>query len=236
MDEFILILQKELRENADENILAERGKRAFKEEIRGYGIKTPQLKKITKKHLAMLKGKSKEDVFGVCEKLWKSGLMEEEWIAAELAYSRRKEYTPQDFSVFAGWVATYVNNWASCDTLCNHSVGAIVESFPNLIGQLKSWSNSTNRWVRRGSAVSLIIPARKGRFLKDIFEISDSLLEDGDDLVQKGYGWLLKAASQAHPAEVFDYVMSKKHLMPRTALRYSIEKMPPEWRAKAMAK
>jgi 3-methyladenine DNA glycosylase AlkD len=43
--------------------------------------------------------------------------------------------------------------------------------------------------------------------------------------VQKGYGWMLKAASESHQQEVFDYVMKNKFNMPRTALRYAIEKM-----------
>jgi len=73
-------------------------------------------------------------------------------------------------------------------------------------------------------------------FLNDIFEIADILLLDKDDLVQKGYGWMLKAASEAYQEEVFDYVMSKKDIMPRTALRYAIEKMPADLKAEAMKK
>jgi 3-methyladenine DNA glycosylase AlkD len=73
-------------------------------------------------------------------------------------------------------------------------------------------------------------------FLNDIFEIANTLLTDKHDLVQKGYGWMLKAASQAQEKEVFDFVMSKKSIMPRTALRYAIEKMPPELKSRAMEK
>ena len=62
------------------------------------------------------------------------------------------------------------------------------------------------------------------------------MLLDNDDLVQKGYGWMLKAASQAHPQAVFTYVMQHKAEMPRTALRYAIEKMPQELKSQAMAK
>jgi 3-methyladenine DNA glycosylase AlkD len=90
--------------------------------------------------------------------------------------------------------------------------------------------------MRRGAAVTLIIPAKKGLFLKDIFEIADILLLDQDDLVQKGYGWMLKVASQARQKEVFDYIMKNKNVMPRTALRYAIEKMPENLKKKAMEK
>ncbi len=148
----------------------------------------------------------------------------------------RKEYVPEDFSVFERWVNKYVTNWASCDTLCNHTIGTFIEMYPTFLADLKKWALTENRWVKRASAVTLIIPARNGKFLKDIFEIADLLHSDPDDMVQKGYGWMLKAASQAHRDEVFNYVMKKKATMPRTALRYAIEKMPADLRAKAMAR
>lgn len=115
-------------------------------------------------------------------------------------------------------------------------MGTFLEMFPEYVSELKQWALSDNRWVKRAAAVSLIIPARRGLFQKDIFNIADTLLLDKDDMVQKGYGWMLKAASEANQERVFDYVMSKKNVMPRTSLRYAIEKMPQELRAKAMAK
>jgi 3-methyladenine DNA glycosylase AlkD len=108
--------------------------------------------------------------------------------------------------------------------------------YPKFAANLTDWSRSKNSWKKRASAVSLIILARKGFFLAEIFEIADTLISDPDDLVQKGYGWMLKAASEAHQTEVFDFVVSRKGIMPRTAFRYAIEKMPPERRAEAMKK
>ena len=68
------------------------------------------------------------------------------------------------------------------------------------------------------------------------WKLLDLLLTDTDDMVQKGYGWLLKEASRKHQEEVFDYVMRNKKLMPRTALRYAIELMPKDLKAEAMKK
>ena len=108
--------------------------------------------------------------------------------------------------------------------------------YPDYIVNLKEWTKSNNRWVRRGSSSSLIIPARKGLFLNDIFEISSLLIEDKDDLVQKGYGWMLKEASRLHQDEVFNYIINNKKIMPRISLRYAIEKMPDHLRKEAMKK
>jgi 3-methyladenine DNA glycosylase AlkD len=84
--------------------------------------------------------------------------------------------------------------------------------------------------------VTLIVPAKKGLFLDDAFEICNTLLTDQDDMVQKGYGWLLKEESRKHQKKVFDYVVKNRKNMPRTALRYAIELMPKELKQEAMKK
>lgn len=90
--------------------------------------------------------------------------------------------------------------------------------------------------MRRAAAVSLIVPAKHGRFLDESLEIATLLLTDSDDMVQKGYGWLLKEASRKHTDDVFSFVLAHKKEMPRTALRYAIELMPKELKAEAMKK
>jgi len=235
MEKIIEKIRKELIKNADEKTRL-KGEKYFRENVKIYGLKSAQVVQISKDYYKTIADKSKDNIFSLCDELWKSGYMEEAGIACLWSYNARKQYVPADFKVFERWVNKYVNNWAACDTLCNHSVGTFIEMNPAYLNELKGWAKSGNRWVKRASAVSLIVPARKGLFLKDIFEIADILHSDPDDMVQKGYGWMLKVASQAHQKEVFDYVMSKKKTMPRTALRYAIEKMPPELKARAMVK
>lgn len=226
-------VRDELKGNADEATRIS-ALRFFKEEVRMYGIKSAVVRKIAKRYYKEIKKADKAEIFRLCEELWRSGYMEESFIACEWSYLIRKDYEGEDFPVFERWVTMYVTNWASCDTLCNHSVGAFIEMYPEYIKELKRWALSENRWVRRASAVSLIVPARSGKFLADIFEIADILLADKDDMVQKGYGWMLKTAGHSHEREVFNYVMKNKETMPRTALRYAVEKMPKELKAATM--
>ncbi len=235
MHDFLTKLQNQLQQNADVKT-KESGQRFFKETIKMHGVKTATVSKIGKEAFKEIKNESKEKIFSLCEKLWQSGYMEETFIACNWSYNVWKQYEKKDFFVFEKWIKKYINNWASCDTFCNHTVGKFIEMFPEYLSELKKWTKSKNRWVKRASAVSLIVPARKGQFLKDIFEISDHLLLDPDDMVQKGYGWLLKVASQIHQQEIFDYVMKNKAVMPRTSLRYAIEKMPSTLKKKAMTK
>ena len=235
MSKIIVEIRQDLIRNADEKTRIQ-GEKFFKENIKIHGLKSAQVLEISKVYYKTLPDKTKAIVFSFCEELWKTGFMEEAGIACEWSYNVRKQYKPDDFKIFEMWVNKYVTNWAACDTLCNHSVGTFIEMYPSYLSGLKRWARSSNRWIKRASAVSLIVPARKGLFLEDIFEIADILHSDSDDMVQKGYGWMLKAASQAHQEKVFNYVMSKKKTMPRTSLRYAIEKMPAELKAMAMAK
>ncbi|MBP1637881.1 MAG: alkylation repair enzyme protein [Bacteroidetes bacterium] len=224
-----------LRDNIDEKILTSE-KKFFKEDVKILGVNVSTVSKIAKLFFESIKDYSKQDILALCEELWKSGYSEEAYIACHFSYCLSPKYEPVDFIIFERWVYEYVTNWATCDTLCNHSIGTFIEMYPNFISELKKWAKSTNRWVKRAAAVTLIIPARKGLFLDDIFEIADILLVDTDDLVQKGYGWMLKATSEAHLEGVFNFVMTRKADMPRTALRYAIEKMPSEMKMEAMKK
>jgi 3-methyladenine DNA glycosylase AlkD len=235
MNKIIDDIRLDLIRNADEKT-RKSGERFFKEEVRLYGIKSAVVIQISKDHFRSLPDKSKPTVFSMCEEFWKSGYLEESFFASDWSYNVRKDFKQPDFEIFERWVNTYVNNWASCDTFCNHTVGSFIEMYPDYLTGLKNWAKSQNRWLKRASAVSLIVPARKGMFLKDIFEIADILHSDKDDMVQKGYGWMLKVASHNHLEEVFNYVLARKETMPRTSLRYAIEKMPKELKAKAMAK
>jgi len=228
-------IRQELKQNSDQKT-KKTGQNFFKEKIRLYGVKTAIVTRIGKEYFKDIKNKKKTEIFDLCEELWRSGYVEESFIACNWSYYVRKDYETGDFKVFEKWISNFVSNWASCDTLCNHTVGAFVEMYPEYVSDLKKWARSKNRWMRRASAVALIIPAKQGEFLKDIMEIADILLLDQDDLVQKGYGWMLKTASHMHQKEIFDYIIKKKAGMPRTALRYAIEKMPKELKIRAMEK
>ncbi|HOW30925.1 MAG TPA: DNA alkylation repair protein [Bacteroidales bacterium] len=235
MNSLIDIIRQELADSVDEKTV-KTSQNFFKEKIKFYGVKVPVVQQIAKKHSSKIESLTKQEIFDLCSRLWQSGLIEESFVACNWSYYIHKRFEPTDFRVFEKWIKEYVNNWASCDTLCNHTVGEFIEMYPEFVASLNEFARSQNRWVRRAAAVSLIIPARKGKFLNEIFEIADILLLDSDDLVQKGYGWMLKAASQAHRDEVFDFVMKNKYIMPRTALRYAIEKMPADMKKQAMSK
>jgi len=236
MSKIVSSIKKELRAKGAAEIIASE-RRFFKEPIKSHGVRSAEVAAIGRKHFREVKNLGKKEIFALCEELLRSGYNDEAWIACEWSYNLRKDYVPADFKIFERWIEEYIDNWAKCDTFCNHTMGAFLVEFPACVKNLKTvWARSKNCWLRRASAVSLIIPAKRGQFLPDIFDIADILLEDEEDMVQKGYGWLLKVASAAHQKAVFDYVMQNKKRMPRTALRYAIEKMPVNLKKQVMKK
>ena len=235
MDPVIATIRKELKDRADP-AFQKTSTRFFKEEIRCYGIRTATVVAIAKKYWKEIKARDKQEIFRLCEELYNSGMMEEAFVVSTWAALLSPRLEPSDIRTLRHFIDSYITNWAACDGFCNHAVGDFIEKYPEYIDELRRWTQSENRWLRRAAAVSLIVPAKQGKFLDDVFSIADLLLTDNDDMVQKGYGWMLKEASRQHLQEVFDYVMGNRKVMPRTALRYAIELMPKDLKAEAMKK
>jgi 3-methyladenine DNA glycosylase AlkD len=233
MSEILERVREDLKASADEKT-RQSFQRFFKENVTYYGVKTPVVGKIAKKHWSQVKQLSKPEIFNLCEELYRSGYTEEAFVVAFWLPNLLEQLEPGDLAVFKAWIENYIDNWAKCDGFCNHTVGGLLEKCPSAVGEVKSWALSENRWLKRASAVSFIVPAKKGMFLQEAFEICDVLLLDEDDMVQKGYGWLLKEESRKHQREVLEYVVRNRKKMPRTALRYAVELMPKELKAEAM--
>ena len=233
MDPVIAAIRTELSENADPAI-RESTRRFFKEEIACYGLKTAAVTAIAKKYWKEVRSRDKEEIFSLCEELYRSGCLEEAFIVSTWARALFPRFEGGDLAVFERWIDSWITNWAACDGFCNHAVGDFITKYPERVADLKRWATSPNRWMRRAACVSFIVPAKRGEFLTEVFEIANLVLTDPDDMVQKGYGWLLKEASRRHPEEVFEFVQKNKAVMPRTALRYAIELMPREMKVEAM--
>ena len=233
MDPVILEIREELIRNRDD-ATQKSFPRFFREEVKCYGVKTGTVGKIANKYWLEIKSRNKAEIFGLCEELYRSNYCEEAFIVSSWVPKLKERYERKDLALFRHWIESYITNWAMCDSFCNHSIGDFIEKYPECLDELKRWTGSDNRWMRRASAVSLIIPAKHGKYLDIVFEIASLLLTDNDDMVQKGYGWLLKEASRHHQREVFEYVMRHRTAMPRTALRYAIELMPPDLKLEAM--
>jgi 3-methyladenine DNA glycosylase AlkD len=208
----------------------------FKEKLEHpVSIKTAVLRKISNNCFKEVRGKPAAEILEICDELLESGERYTRFIAFEWAMKLKGQYRSSDFARFESWLEDYVDNWGGCDHFCGIT-GQLLVQYPQLVPKFRKWTRSKNRWFRRAAAVSLIEPVTNRILLAEVFKTADLLLTDDDDMVQKGYGWMLKEAADRFPDEVFDYVMMNKQKMPRTALRYAIEKYPAAKRKEAMRK
>jgi 3-methyladenine DNA glycosylase AlkD len=235
MNSMIERIKKNLRKHIDQEYGTSM-KKHTKEDIALYGVRISIVRKISGQYFSKIKDMSKKDIFTRCEQLLQSGYIEEMIIAFDWAFRLRKKYTELDFCTFEDWLTQYVVNWGTCDDFCTHAFGEFIYQYPQFVNNVKDWTQSDNRWMKRAAAVVMIYSIRRNKYIDYVFEIADFLLYDPDYMVQKGYGWMLKEISNLYPEKVFEYVQNHKNTMPRTALRYAIEKLDPALKEKAMAR
>jgi len=210
--------------------------RFFKEPVEAYGVSAKQVKELERELWPQVKGWPPADRNWLCTELLKSGTIEEGILAAYLYRRFAKSCGACEFRLFDRWIDRYVRNWAHCDGICTSLVAAAIENEPQLISQLPGWATSPNRWKRRAAAVSLVREARRGRHGREIFQIAGLLMEDNDEMVQKGAGWLLKETYAHRPEQTVAFLRRWRSRTARLVLRYAAEKMTPDDRLKVLEK
>ena len=123
--------------------------------------------------------------------------------------------------------ADYSANWATTDAICGLLIGPLLVNYPRLVPAMATWSRHRNLWVRRASIVSLIPSIRQGGALDLAYDIARRLHGDGEDLIQKAVGWTLREAGQIDPDRLERYLRTEGPRIPRTTVRYAIERFPP---------
>lgn len=119
--------------------------------------------------------------------------------------------------------AKRVNNWDLVDSSAHHIVGHFLSDKSSAV--LDRLSRSQNLWERRISIVATWYGIRNGK-MSDVIRISKKLLEDDQDLIHKAVGWMLREAGKRNQTVLEAFLAKHHHKMPRTMLRYSIEKFP----------
>lgn len=125
-----------------------------------------------------------------------------------------------------------INNWDLVDSAAPYVVGGYLEHRPRDI--LYTLARSTDLWQRRTAMVATWYFIRSGD-LDDAFAIAEALLGDDQDLIHKATGWMLRSAGEMDRARLVSFLDTHAATMPRTALRYAIEKFSPDERAHYLA-
>lgn len=123
-----------------------------------------------------------------------------------------------------------INNWDIVDVSCPQVVGGYLYHFTSKQWQpLSSLAASEWLWDRRIAIISTLYFIRQG-WLEPTWDIATTLLQDSHDLIQKAVGWMLREAGKHNQAALLDFLEQHAVVMPRTMLRYSIEKLSPSQR------
>ena len=116
-----------------------------------------------------------------------------------------------------------VNNWDLVDLSAERIIGAyLLDKDKKILFRL---AKSKNLWERRIAIMSTFHFIKEG-FYNTTFEISDMLLQDEHDLIHKAVGWMLREIGNRNLAEEENFLNKNYKTMPRTMLRYAIEKFP----------
>jgi 3-methyladenine DNA glycosylase AlkD len=197
----------------------------FKELVRSHGWRTAELRKVAvKSRRNLLQDHGMEFVVRVADELFSGDFLEEKAFAVFLLEGKTGELGSRGFRLFASWLDR-VTNWADHDGLVHYLLSPMVAAEPRYGADVFRWVKSRSRWRRRAACVALIRGARKKQLFAEIVRTSDMLLDDEDDMVQKGLGWLLREAAKYDAKRVVPYLMKIRGRASRLVLRTACGKL-----------
>jgi 3-methyladenine DNA glycosylase AlkD len=214
-------------------------KRYFRgaEDLGFYNIKMPVVRQIGKAIAREHRDAwSVVDACAFAEALLADRYLDVKALGLEVLACFDRAFTPRLLPIWKRWLAAdYCSNWATTDGLCGMIIGPMLVAHPALSKQTRTWAGHRNMWVRRASAVSIIALARRGQALDDAYAIASRLHADHEDLIQKAVGWMLREAGKSDEARLEAYLRANGHRIPRTTLRYAIERFPAAKRRRLLA-
>lgn len=198
------------------------GKGDYGEGDQFLGIAVPVLKKIAKKYGIV-------DLPQIEELLY-SKYNEERLIALMILVERFKKIkgeTKKEEEIFNFYVKhmSRVNNWNLVDFSARPIVGQYLSDKDR--GILKDWAKSLSLWTRRIGIVATYYFIKNKEF-DDTLEIAEMLLSDKEDLIHKAVGWMLRELGKMDEAVLKKFLKKYQKTMPRTMLRYAIERLKAE--------
>jgi 3-methyladenine DNA glycosylase AlkD len=171
----------------------------------------------------------------VADKLFSGPVLEEKNFAVLLLEKQTGEFRDAEFELFESWLPR-ISSWADHDALVHYLIAPMIVAEPTHAKTIFLWSKSRNRWHRRAACAALIQGTRQRMFFPEIIRLSNLLLADEDDMVQKGLGWLLRETAKADRKRTVPYLMRIRERAPRLVLRTACETLPSGTRKKVLAK
>ena len=199
------------------------GKGEYGEGDRFLGVTVPNIRAIAKLH----KDISIEEIRELIQSEWHEVRLCALIIMVEKSKKKDEALRKELFNLYLSQTKR-INNWDLVDLSCRFIIGEyLLDKSRDILYQL---AQSPLLWDNRIAIVSTYAFIRKGQ-LEDTYALSDLMMQHPHDLMHKAIGWMLREAGKCDSERLYDYVMSHRADMPRTMLRYAIEKFSPKERA-----
>jgi 3-methyladenine DNA glycosylase AlkD len=197
-------------------------------ELRFYNVGAPRVRSLARAvYLANRVDWTIDDAMRFAGELLRDSHLEVKSTGIELLARYRTSFAPGLLPAWKRWLAANLAaNWATTDLLCGRLIGPLLADHERLIPLMLSWSAHRNLWVRRASAVALLPAIRRGLALDVAYDVATALQSDGEDLIQKAVGWMLREAGKQDAPRLERYLRSEGARIPRTTVRYAIERFP----------
>jgi len=205
---------------------AEGVQRFFKEVIQSRGWRTAELRKVAVRfRRAIMKEQGLPFLVQVADRLFRGRVLEEKVFAVLMLERVVDQLDEPEFRRFESWLPR-ITSWADHDALVHYLIAPMLVADPSRSKRVFVWSKSRNFWHRRAACVAFIQGTRNNLFFPEILRLSNSLLLDEDDMVQKGLGWLLRETAKADPKRTVPYLRKIRGKAPRLVLRTACETLP----------
>ncbi len=206
----------------------------FKEEVKSRGWYTAELRKVAVRfRRTILREQGMPFLIAVADELFTGRILEEKVFAVFLLENQTQLLSDREFLLFASWLDR-VTSWADHDGLAHYLLSPMLSAKPARSREVFRWAKSRSRWHRRAACVALIRGVREKKFFAETVRLTAQLIDDKDDMVQKGLGWLLRETAKYDPKRTVPFLMTIRDRAPRPVLRTACETLPPNLRKRVL--
>jgi 3-methyladenine DNA glycosylase AlkD len=214
---------------------AEQEKRYLKSDLVHLGASMPKIHSvatsIAREHPAM----SHDELVGVVEELWDTGIHEGRMLAVELLERFTQRLSASDAFIVEQMIRE-ARTWALVDPLAIVVAGSLIERHAELSPMLDRWAADHDMWIRRAALLALLVPLRRGhgdfaRFSR----YADDMLDSKEFFIRKAIGWVLRETAKQRPTLVSVWLHPRISRLSGVTVKEAVKYLPERDRAELLA-
>jgi len=204
--------------------------------LRFFGVGAPEVRRIAREFW-----RTRRSTWGVaeamqcCDVLIRQRELETKSVGVLVLARWHREFPRTLLRTTRAWLgAGHCASWAAVDLVAPSLLTPLIVRYPELERHVATWTRARSLWVQRAAAVTFVPLARHGRSLESAYVVATDLLASRHDLIHKAIGWLLREAGKTDPVRLEQFLLAAGPRIPRTTVRYAIERYPAKQRARLL--